>query len=65
MSKALHVSISTEQIIDAVKQMDKEQQSAFLEDLLSSLSPEYLESIREARKNYEDGLTYSHDEAFE
>ena len=64
MQNALHVSISREQIIDAVKQMDKEAQSDFIEDLLSSVSPEYLASIREARKDYKDGLTYSHGEVF-
>ncbi len=64
MQNALHVSISPEQIIEAVKQMDKKEQSVFIEDLLSSVSPEYLASIREARKEYKDGLTYSHDEAF-
>lgn len=65
MQNSLHVSISPEQIIDAVKRMDKEEQAAFIEDLLLSISPEYLASIREAREDYKEGRTYSHDEAFD
>lgn len=59
------LSISPEQIIAAVKKMKKEQQEAFVEDLLAAISPKYLDSIREAREDYKMGRVYSHDEAFE
>lgn len=61
---AVHIPVSEQQIIDAVKGMKKEKRQAFIEDLLSIVSPEYLESIREARKDYKQGRTYSHDEVF-
>ncbi len=47
-------AISPEQIILAIKNMEKEQQEAFIEDLLATVSPEYLESIRSADE--EDGI---------
>lgn len=57
-------AISPEQIILAVKNMEKEQQEAFIEDLLAAVSPEYLESIREAREDYKEGRVYSHEDVF-
>ncbi len=60
----LVLSISIEQIVTAVKQLDKEQQEAWIEDLLAALSPDYLDSIRQARQDYERGRVYSHDEVF-
>ncbi len=36
----------------------------FFEDLLAAASPEYLESIKEARANYRAGRTFSHEEIF-
>jgi PHD/YefM family antitoxin component YafN of YafNO toxin-antitoxin module len=36
----------------------------FFEELLASLSPEYRKSIREARKNFEKGEVYSHEDVF-
>jgi hypothetical protein len=57
------ISIS-QQLIEAIKKMDKEKQEAFVEELLAVISPEYLASIREARKDYKQGRTYSHEEVF-
>lgn len=37
---------------------------AFIEDLLASTSPEYIQSIREARAEYKAGKTKSHKEVF-
>jgi len=64
-SDQIMIPISPEQIIAAVRNMGKEQQASLIEDLLAAVSPEYLESIREARKDYEEGRVYSHEEAFE
>lgn len=58
------LSISPEQIISAVKKMKKKQKESFIEDLLASISPEYLKSIKEARKDYKEGHIYSHNEVF-
>jgi predicted transcriptional regulator len=58
------VKLSTSQIIAAVQAMDREEQESFVEDLLAAVSPEYLDSIREARADYDAGRFCSHDEAF-
>ncbi len=64
MSDSIHLEISTEEIIQAVKRMSKKERSAFLEDLLAATSPEYLESIKEARADYKAGRVKSHAEVF-
>ena len=64
MQKAIRVEVKPEEIIDAVKKMKKKQRDAFLEDLLASTSPEYLQSIKEARANYKAGRSKSHNEVF-
>lgn len=58
------LTISPTQIISAVRSLSKEQQESFIEDLLAAVSPEYLESIREARADYEAGRVQSHTEVF-
>ena len=60
----LSLSISSQQIIIAVKRMKKNDRVAFLEDLLAATSPEYLASIREARADYRRGRILSHAEVF-
>jgi hypothetical protein len=59
------VDINPQAVIAAVKNMHKEEQEDFLENLLAATSPDYLDSIREARQDYKDGRIYTHDEAFE
>jgi hypothetical protein len=58
------INISQKQIIDAIKRMKKKQREALIEDLLASASPEYLESIKEARNDYKKGRIYTHNEVF-
>lgn len=60
----LKVPISTDEIIEAVKKMKKLDREAFIEDLIAMTSPEYLESIKEARAEYKAGKTKSHKEIF-
>jgi len=36
----------------------------FFEEMLASMSPEYKKSIKEARKQFENGDTLSHEEVF-
>ena len=64
MAKAIRIEVKPEDIIEAVKKMKKKERDAFLEDLLASTSPEYLESIKEARADYKAGRVKSHEEVF-
>ena len=64
MAKAIRIEVKPEDIIEAVKKMKKKEREAFLEDLLASTSPEYLESIKEARVDYKAGRVKSHEEVF-
>jgi len=64
MAKAIRIEVKPEDIIEAVKKMKKKEREAFLEDLLASTSPEYLESIKEARADYKEGRVKSHEEVF-
>ena len=61
---SITLTISPTQIISAVRSLSKEQQESFIEDLLAAVSPEYLESIREGRADYEAGRVQSHTEVF-
>ncbi|MDA8326127.1 MAG: hypothetical protein M0033_07900 [Nitrospiraceae bacterium] len=58
------LEIAPETIIKAVKGMRKNEREAFLEDLIASTSPEYLESIKEARADYKARRVKSHAEVF-
>jgi hypothetical protein len=60
----LKMGVKSEEIIEAVKRMKKEEREAFLEDLLASTSPEYLASIREAREQYKARSVKTHKEVF-
>ena len=64
MDKSIRMDINPQAVIDAVKKMSKEDQEDFLENLLAAISPEYIESIKEAREDYRKGRLYSHDEVF-
>jgi hypothetical protein len=64
MSTALQMEVSPEMIIKAVKRMKKAARQGFVEDLLAATSPEYLESIRQARRDYQAGRVKSHQDVF-
>lgn len=64
MLNTIKVNLSRQEIIGAVKAMKKQDRDAFLEDLLATTSPEYLESIKEARADYKAGQVKSHEEVF-
>ena len=58
-SKQKYFLIARNQEIDAaIVDID------FFEELLAYLSPEYRKSIRDARRNFDKGETYSHEEVF-
>ena len=64
MLESIKMEIKPEVIIAAIKKMTKEERDSFLEDLLASISPEYLKSIKEARSDYRAGRVKSHEEVF-
>ena len=64
MFSAIRVNLSRQEIIGAIKSMKKKDQTDFLEELLASTSPEYLESIKSARADYKAGRVKTHDEVF-
>lgn len=61
----LKVPVSSDEIIEAIKKMKKHDRDAFIEDLLAMTSPEYLQSIKEARGEYKTGKVKTHKEVFE
>lgn len=64
MNKPIQIEVKPKDIIEAVKNMEKTERDAFLEDLLAATSPEYIESIKEARADYKAGRVKSHNEVF-
>ena len=64
MLNAIKVNLSRQEIIGAVKSMNKRDREDFLEELLASTSPEYLKSIKDARADYKAGRVKTHEEVF-
>jgi len=64
MNTVMQINLTQEQIINAIKALDEIEQQDFIEDLLATISPDYLASIREAREDYREGRVYSHEEVF-
>ena len=64
MLNAIKVNLSRQEIISAIKAMKKPDRDVFIEDLLATTSPEYIESIKEARDDYKAGRVKSHAEVF-
>jgi len=58
------IQVKPKELIEAIKGMEKKKREAFLEDLLAATSPEYLESIREARADYKAKRVKTHEEIF-
>jgi hypothetical protein len=64
MIGTVKIQVKPEEIIEAVKGMEKRKREAFLEDLIAATSPEYLDSIREARADYKAKRVKTHEEVF-
>jgi len=64
MATRIKMEIRPEEIIDAVKKMEKRDREEFIEDLLAATSPKYLNSIKEARADYRTGKVLTHEELF-
>jgi hypothetical protein len=58
------IGLSVEDLIPAIKEMDDEDREFLVESLLAATSPEYLQSIEEARRDYKEGRVTLHDEVF-
>jgi hypothetical protein len=65
MVNTIQMEVKPEEIIKAVKRMKKKERDNFLEDLIASVSPEYLESIKTSRDDYKSGNVKSHEEVFD
>ena len=64
MALALQMEVNPETIIRAVKGMKKSACRAFMEDLIAATAPEYLQGIRDARRDFKRGRVKSHGEVF-
>ncbi len=65
MINTLKIQVKPEEIIQAIKGMEKRKREAFLEDLIAATSPEYLESIRQTRADYKAKRVKTHEEVFD
>ncbi len=64
MAAPLRVEVNPATVIQAMKKMKKEERQNFLEDLIAATSPEYLRSIKEARRDFRSGRVKSHQQVF-
>jgi len=64
MINNLKIQVKPEEIIEAIKGMEKRRREVFLEALIAATSPEYLSSIREARADYKAKRVKTHEEVF-
>ncbi|GAH37621.1 unnamed protein product [marine sediment metagenome] len=58
----IRIGLSAKDLISAIKKLNGEDREFLVENLLAATNPEYLESIKEARKNYKQGRTISHND---
>ncbi len=58
------VKFSIKDIISAVNELGPQEREIFVENLLASVSPEYQQSIKEARDDYRAGRVSTHEELF-
>mgnify|MGYP001143878594 CR=1 FL=1 len=60
----IKVGLSIKDVITALRGLSDEDREFFIENLLAATSPEYLESIIQARKDYKEGRTIPYEEVF-
>ena len=60
----IKVGLSIKDLIAALRGLTEEDREFFIENLLAATSPEYLESISQARKDYKAGRTIPYEEVF-
>ena len=64
MKNEIQLTVKPNMIIDAVKAMKKKDRDDFLEDLLAATSPDFIDSIKEARADYKSGRVFEHSDVF-
>jgi hypothetical protein len=58
------IGFSVADLAAALQQLSDEDREFFIENLLAATSPEYLESIDEARMDYREGKTVPYEKVF-
>jgi len=58
------IGFSVADLATALQQLSNEDREFFIENLLAATSPEYLESIDEARRDYREGKTIPYEKLF-
>jgi hypothetical protein len=58
------IGFSVADLAAALQQLSNEDREFFIENLLAATSPEYLESIDEARRDYREGKTVPYEKLF-
>ena len=58
------VGVSFEDLVAGLQALTEEDREWFLENLLAATSPDYLESIREAREDYRQGRVVDAEDLF-
>lgn len=60
----INIGISFMDLVEALKKLSIKDREEFLENLLAATSPEYINSIKEAREDYKKGRVSTHTEVF-
>lgn len=60
----IKVGLSIKDVITALRGLSDEDREFFIQNLLAATSSEYLESIRQARKDYREGRTIPYENVF-
>jgi hypothetical protein len=58
------IGFSVADLATALRQLSDEDREFFIENLLAATSPEYLESIDQARRDYREGKTIPYEKLF-
>jgi hypothetical protein len=65
VKSTLKMEINTDDIVQAIRKMEKNSRDALIEDILAATSPEYLKSIKDARADYKAGRIVNHNDLFQ
>lgn len=60
----LNIGISFGDLVEALRKLNNKDRDDYLENLLAATSPQYINSIKAARKDYKKGRTLTHAEVF-
>jgi len=62
MKAEIRLGLSVKDLVAALNKLSPEDRELFIENLLAATSPDYLNSIREAREDYRAGRVLTDDE---